>query len=480
MIAETIFEWAERAPTKPAVVYNGQALSYRAFAANIALARGYFASRDCLGPGLVIVVIDSMLDFWVVSLALRSLGRTTIAVQSVAAFDDVLDLPHVRCVVASAGEAMTGLDERCATLSYPLLRVSLAGESALGPADIPAPERPGGHILQTSGTTGMSKRVLIDPSFEPAFMGERRRLFEIDQDAVVNAFGFGGGTAIGYFTGASTWMGGATAVIDEGREPHLSLLYPGITHASVTPDLLGQILAAPAGSFPRSEIMHLMVTSGAITRAQVDEAKARITPHLFNRIAATEISNFAYTRLDSPEDHRWHRLVPGRNVQIVDDFDRPVPIGEVGRLRVSAADGPSGYLYDEATTKAFFKDGFFYPGDLGVMREDGRMALQGRVTDVLNVKGHKILPAPIEDRLREAFGVSGVCLLTMQDDNGEEELHVMIETPHPIAAETLSAELSRELRGFAGARVHFVPALPRNAMGKVVRRNVVALARAAR
>ena len=57
------------------------------------------------------------------------------------------------------------------------------------------------------------------------------------------------------------------------------------------------------------------------------------------------------------------------------------------------------------------------------------MALQGRLTDVINMQGAKISLSPIEDRLREIFGVAGVCLFSMQNDGGEEEIHVVIETP---------------------------------------------------
>src|SRR5262249_22005238 len=174
----------------------------------------------------------------------------------------------------------------------------------------------------------------------------------------------------------------------------------------------------------------------------------------------------------TPEDLRWHRLVPGRMVEIVDASDRPVPIGEVGRVRVSTAGGPTGYLNDETATRAFFRDGFFYPGDLAVMRSDGRIALQGRITDVINVQGYKIYPAPIEERLGEVLGLNGVCLFSMQNDSGEEELHVVLETAKPIDSERLTAALKQELRGLRGphrARVHYVATLPRNEMGKVLR-----------
>jgi acyl-coenzyme A synthetase/AMP-(fatty) acid ligase len=104
------------------------------------------------------------------------------------------------------------------------------------------------------------------------------------------------------------------------------------------------------------------------------------------------------------------------------------------------------------------------------------MALQGRITDVINVQGQKISPAPIEDRLSELFGVSGVCLFSMQNDSGEEEIHVVVETPTPIDSERLTAAINQEFRWFHRAYVHYVAALPRNQMGKVLRQAVRAKA----
>ena len=159
-------------------------------------------------------------------------------------------------------------------------------------------------------------------------------------------------------------------------------------------------------------------------------------------------------------------------VEIVDESDRPVPCGEIGRIRVSTAGGPTSYLNDETATQAFFKEGFFYPGDLAVMRSDGRVALQGRITDVVNVRGTKISPVPIEDRLAELLSVSGVCLFSMQNDDGEEDLHVVIESSTPIDSDRLIAALNTALNGFHRALVHYVTALHRNEMGKMLRKEV--------
>ena len=188
-----------------------------------------------------------------------------------------------------------------------------------------------------------------------------------------------------------------------------------------------------------------------------------------NGLSATESHMIGYTRIDTEEDHRWHRPAAGAIVQIVDEADQPTPLGQIGRLRVATDGGPDHYIDDEATTALFFKDGFFYPGDLAIARADGRFALQGRATDVINVQGHKFSPAPIEDRLREVLGVPGVCLYSKQDAAGEEQLYVVIEAPAPLPAGRLVPALQGELRGFPNARVRYVATLPRNAMGKLMR-----------
>ena len=316
----------------------------------------------------------------------------------------------------------------------------------------------------------------MSPAFDADLLRCRVKLFGMNEDTVLCMFSFGAWSGAGYKWAASPWSVGGATLIEQGREPYQALSRPGITHAVLTPALLGAILAAPADAFPRNATMQLAVSGGTMTRSQVDQAKARITPRLFNDLGSTEAGSIAFTPLDTPEDHRWPRLVHGRVIEIVDKSDRPVPTGEIGRVRISTAGGPTSYLNDEAATRAFFKDGFFYPGDLAVMRSDGCIALQGRITDVINMGGDKISPAPIEDRLGELFGVSGVCLFSTQNDSGEEEIHVVIETPTPIDSERLNAVLGQELRAFHRGRVHFVAALPRNPMGKVLRQTVRAQA----
>ncbi len=156
-----IFDWAKQAPDKTAIIYNGTAFSYHSFAQLIAVARGYFVRRGYIGPGYAVLAFYNLLDFWILSLALRSLGLTTVAVGSTAGVGE-LGLPNIRCVITNPGEAWAGLQGLCTELGLPLLSVALAGEPALGLESFETPRPLGGHILRTSGTTGTRKMVLIE------------------------------------------------------------------------------------------------------------------------------------------------------------------------------------------------------------------------------------------------------------------------------------------------------------------------------
>jgi hypothetical protein len=95
--------------------------------------------------------------------------------------------------------------------------------------------------------------------------------------------------------------------------------------------------------------------------------------------------------------------------------------------------------------------------------------LRGRVTDVINIRGNKSAAVPIEELLQRKFEVTGVCVLSLQTQEAEEEIHVVIETPRPVDKVLLAASLRGDLKDVRPSNVHFVVAFPRNDMGKIQR-----------
>jgi len=214
--------------------------------------------------------------------------------------------------------------------------------------------------------------------------------------------------------------------------------------------------------------MRAFVGGAALPRALASDARARLTPHLFTYIGSTEAGPWALTRIERDEDVASHSLLPAVDVEVVDENNRLLPAGQTGAVRVRTLDMVTGYLDDEEATRATFRHGYFYPGDLGAFQPDGRLALQGRVDNVINVLGNKRAVEPMELALQESLAVEGVCVLAMQN-GADEEFHVVIESRRPIDKEKLSSSIGAHLRGVPYARVRYIDALPRNETGKIDR-----------
>jgi len=472
MLIDQIYIQARETPDKPALIVDGQAIFYRAFAAVIDRSRSYLAAQGLPADAVAVLPTGSNATVWILLLALRSLGLTTIVVPSANSIG-ALGLPEARCVVAVSGEHPSGLDRVCAAAG--LTFIDVPTEIYAGVADAAVPDLPdhavlfGGHVLLTSGTTGAYKKVGLDPSHQPSQMAYRREIFGINQQSVVNIFNLGCWTAGGHNFAMAAWDAGGAVVIYQQPDLWRSLRTPGITHCFVFPQLLSGILRAPEGELARNDEMRLISTGGPLSQALTEAAKARLTSRIYNYLGATEAGGYTFTPIEGAEDLRWHRVISSRRVEVVDEESRVMPVGQTGFVRVDLAGGVTGYLHDEAATRAFFRDGFFYPGDLGMFRADGRLALQGRVTDVINILGQKIASAPIEQALERELGVSGVCVFSAQSETLEEEVQVAIETEQAIDETRLAPVLRRLLPGAPAFRVSFFRALPRNHMGKVQR-----------
>lgn len=89
--------------------------------------------------------------------------------------------------------------------------------------------------------------------------------------------------------------------------------------------------------------------------------------------------------------------VEGTIIEIVDENGTKKEIGEIGNIRVKSSGMIDGYLDDEEATKKAFKEGWFYPGDLGKLTEEGELIHLGRSDDMMIMNGINIYPAQIEN-----------------------------------------------------------------------------------
>ncbi len=471
MLIEKIFEQARSTPHKAAYLYNGSACSYAGFARSIADALEQLASCGLPAGSVAVLLVNHLAQAWVLGIALRRLGLVTVNLdraEQIAGFD----LKNVSCLV-TVGADLQGRGAAVADGS--LRRVVVAWAEPAEAADLTVPALPAaphaeaGHLLLTSGTTGASKKLLRDAATEYSTIDLHAQINQVTADSVVYVRDFPLWTAGGYRWSLMTWSQGATVVLQQGRDFDRVYQMPGLTHAFATPATLDFVLNPGADAVRRNDGMRLLVTGGAMSRTLASAVLDRLTTQVFVVLASSEALTLAVTPLHDLDDLRWHRIHPRREVQVVDEQGQALAPGQVGLVRARLLDGLAAYVDDEAATQTFFRDGYFYSGDLGLFGPDGRLALCGRVTDVLNVMGNKLAPEPIERDLQDRLDAAGVCVLSLPGPGGDEEVHVLIEPRRKITPAELERCAHGPLNGLGRVHFRFVAALPRNTMGKVER-----------
>lgn len=170
--------------------------------------------------------------------------------------------------------------------------------------------------------------------------------------------------------------------------------------------------------------------------------------------------------------------VPGVEVRLVDDRRQPLAVADDATLGEIAVRGPSvfaGYLgRPEATRAVLDDDGWFYTGDLATRTADGAYRIVGRrATDLIKSGGFKIGAGEIETCLLEHLDVAEVAVVGAPDDDLGERIVAFVvarDPARPPLAEQLVDHVARALAPHKRPReVWFVDALPRNAMGKVIK-----------
>jgi acyl-coenzyme A synthetase/AMP-(fatty) acid ligase len=470
-----VYEQAHQTPGKRAVVCNGVPSTYDEFARWIEGARQYLAQQDLPVASVAVVCTESLIDEWVIGLALRSLGLTTVAAIDAEGMRK-LKLRNIDCIVTTTAAAdqlvAAGLaaDSRSRVIRVPAhIRLAVARDSVLNtPVSM---TRPGGHILLTSGTTGAYKKVLWGATTQALAIPLHAEINGISSQSIVYVANFGLWTAAGYRWPLSTWTMGGTVVIHQAPDLHHPLTQHDLSHIFTTPDQLSALMRASKGSLRRNDATRLMVAGAAMPKEMLLAAKQHLTRQVYSVLASTEGMTLSVTPIEQPEDLLWHRIHPSREVQVVDEADNVLGPGHVGLVRIRIIDGLEGYLDDDEATRTFFRDGYFYSGDLGLFSDDGRLSLRGRASDVINILGNKIATSPIERALQDRLGAEGVCIVSIQRNAGVEEIHLVVQSSRRIERAEFEAATNAELGMIRRMRVHvsFMEKLPRNEMGKIQR-----------
>ncbi len=349
-------------------------------------------------------------------------------------------------------------------------------------------------LLFTAGTTGNPKGVVLThASFTAALLSgaepanpdlEERTLLTVPLYHVA-----------GLQSALASVYGGRTLVVQRQFEPGewLELVERmSVQRALLVPTMLKQLLDHP--DFSRRDLSSLRVITygGAPMPPSVVQRAVAALPgcQFINAFGQTETASTI--TMVPPEDHvlegspevvelRRRRLgsigvpLPDVEVRIVDEAGDPVAQGQVGEIVARGPQLMAGYWGQEAETAQVMRDGWLYTGDLAHQDTDGYIYLAGRSRDIIKRGGEMVSPVEVERALESHPGVEEAAVIGVPDDTwGERVVAVVVRASGaPVTEAGLLEHCREQLARFKRPeQVVFVDTLPRNALGKVLKREL--------
>ena len=267
------------------------------------------------------------------------------------------------------------------------------------------------RIILTSGTTNTPKAVAISHKLLAARMNRHLTVFgnrlgncsRIYSDVPVSS-------SLGFqFLIYTLWRGGTAFFPGDNFENTLR----------VVEDYQVQCLVGSPGGFEnllrwfdampsyQSNIEVMFCGGDVLSRSLSNRLRSRICSHLIAAYGSTEASMsataHAHEIVDVPRAVGF--VTPGVTVQIVDASGTILPPGKEGTVRVRSEYAVDGYFGNPEESSKVFRDGWFYPGDVGTLNADNLLVIAGREQAVLNLGGDKISPEAIELVLSQFKGV---------------------------------------------------------------------------
>ncbi|MBI1395676.1 MAG: long-chain-fatty-acid--CoA ligase [Betaproteobacteria bacterium] len=199
---------------------------------------------------------------------------------------------------------------------------------------------------------------------------------------------------------------------------------------------------------------------------------------LFNFYGQTEMSPLATVL--KPEDQVRKLGSAGRaciNVEtrVVDDDDRPLPPGATGEIVHRGPHVMLGYWHDPDKTAEAFRNGWFHSGDLGVMDADGYLRVVDRKKDMIKTGGENVASREVEEVLYQHASVAEAAVFGLPHPQWIEAVTAAVvrRAGHDVDEASLIEHCRERLAHFkAPKRVMFVEALPKNASGKILKREL--------
>ncbi|WP_342249006.1 long-chain-fatty-acid--CoA ligase [Sphingomonas sp. OTU376] len=254
-----------------------------------------------------------------------------------------------------------------------------------------------------------------------------------------------------------------------------------VTSTTMAPAMIQACLASPAMAKADLGPLRVIIYGGSpIAESVLREAQERIGCEFAQCYGLTETTG--PITLLGPEDHApgrgklasCGRAVKGVELRVVDADGKPVPAGETGEILVGGPLIMKAYASDPAATAQTIQGGWLHTGDAGYLDEEGFLFIRDRVKDMIVSGGENIYPVEVENAIQSHPEVAEVAVIGIPDPRwGETVLALVVPVAAAPDAEAIFLHCRERIAGYKCPReVRFVEAIPRNAAGKILRREL--------
>lgn len=500
-LAVILRETAQTTPDQPVTIFAGSRMSYReldelsdrlavflqasgaAPGTRIALQlpnipHYLIAYFGILKAGCVVVPVNVLLKAPEVAFQLRDSGATRLIT-----WEGILAEAATGAAAAGVTEiyVVGAAEDRAGTVPFDRMLATAAEQPQLVQRDLADTA----VIMYTSGTTGRPKGAQL--SHVQLYMNADipGRLFGVQRtDVVITVL------PLFHIFGLSSILNvcvrfGCTMSLIPRFDPVAVLTTIQQDRATIfegVPSMFIALLSQPdLGSYDVSSLRVAISGGASIPAPVLDEFERRFGVVILEGYGLTETaSTTTFNR--SADERRVYSVgkpIWGTQTQVWDDKHNPLPAGKdhVGEVVTSGLHVMRGYLNDPDANAAVFTGDWFHTGDLGYFDDDGFLFIVGRIKELIIRGGYNVYPVEIEDVIQGHPAVAEAAVVGIPDDRLGEEVKAVV-TVRPgttVTAPELIAYCKQRIAAYKYPRVvEFRASLPKNAMGKILKAELIA------
>jgi acyl-CoA synthetase (AMP-forming)/AMP-acid ligase II len=343
------------------------------------------------------------------------------------------------------------------------------------------PQEPGRVVILTSGTTGTPKGAARK---QPDSMGPAASLFSkiplragettLIAAPLFHSWGFA------HFTMSLPLA--STLVLRrrfDAEDTLKAVAQHRATALAVVPVMLQRILDLPPETIAAHDLhaLKIVAVSGSALPGELAVRAMNVLGNvLYNLYGSTEV---AWATIATPEDLRAAPGTAGKPplgtvVKLLDEQGREVPKGESGRIFVANELMFEGYTGGGGKE---IVEGLMSTGDVGHLDEGGRLFVDGRDDEMIVSGGENVFPREVEDLLADHSEIEEAAVVGVKDSEFGQRLKAFVVTRNgsQLSEEAVKGYVKENLARYKVPReVVFLPELPRNSTGKVLKRELVA------